>query len=649
MYGQSDSSTIEDPIIKELFSISLEDLLNMEVTVAGTNTTTLRETPGIITVITQNEIETSGARDMVDLLRTVPGFEFAGDIENTIALGVRGNYGIEGKILLLIDGQEINETGYGSIIWGSRFFLDNIKKIEIIRGPGSAIYGGIAELAVINIITKKGDDIDGAYLTSSYGISNNIRSRVNGQFGFGTEQLIKNLNISVTGSYSEANRSNETIDYATNFIDETNGASATQNYADSSLIKNLDLNLNLKYKSLTINAIYQDHSIEDNHSSANWLKFGGLYIGSKYELNITPKLKITPQIRWKKVDPWTYAGDLTATTYQFLATNYRTNEQITTQYEINKQLKLTLGTELYQDRAVKPSDTLLYNNNRSSISYSNLGAFGEILLSNKVANFIIGARFDNHSQFGNAFVPRFAITKTINKLHFKGLLSRAYKAPVIYNFEINPNIKPEFTNVAEIEAGYQFNDHIAVISNIFYTKIIDPIIYHYDGETFEEFYFNLDQASTIGAEIDVKVKHHWGYINMSYSYYKNNNTKAEPYLNQGLDDNLLNGFPAHKISIVSGIDIHKQLTISPTFIYNSQKTGFFYQEEFWEGYGPAIYDPSLIINLAIHYKINKNFKVTLAAYDLLKENHIAASAYDSGYQGTPFMGQEFTIKLYYQF
>lgn len=641
---EKNDSTLQ---IKTVFDFTLEELMNMKVEITGANELSLRETPGIVSVITEQEIRASGARDLVDLLRLVPGFEFAGDIENTLGLGVRGNVAMEGKVLVLVDGLEINETYYGTVIWGNRFMTDNIHKIEIIRGPGSAVYGGMAELAVINIITKSVEEMKGGYASSTVGLSNNALSRVNGQFGYGTT-IGEDLKLTISGAYSQANRSNESINYATNYIDEEEGASIIQNFADSALVKNVDLNLGIKYKGLSIRGVYQDHSIQYNYNSANWTKFGGMYLGAKYEWKINDKLTISPKITWKSMKPWTYAGNISGDTHYYLYKNYRSTQNITALYKIHENVTITLGTESYQDQAKHPHDSLVFSNNKQSISYFNIAAFSELALSNRIANFTLGARYDNHSQFGKAFVPRFAITKVVNKFHFKGLISRAFKAPVISNFELNANIKPELTTVSELEVGYQFNDHWALICNAFYIDINDPILYNYDGETFEESYVNADKASTIGAELSLRTKQKWGFLHVNYSFYKNNNTKAAAYEND-LDKNLLNAFPAHKIAFMSAININDKLMIAPSIIYNSKKIGHFYRDQYWENYGPQEYDPTLIMNLIFHYKLIKNINISAGVYDLFNQKYTTASAYDSGYEGTPLMGREFTLKVLYDF
>jgi len=82
-----------------------------------------------------------------------------------MGLSLRGNWANEGKVLVLMDGQPFNELLYQSVAVGNRFPVDAIERVEIIRGPGSAQYGGSAEYGVINIITKV--TINGQRITDS--------------------------------------------------------------------------------------------------------------------------------------------------------------------------------------------------------------------------------------------------------------------------------------------------------------------------------------------------------------------------------------------------------------------------------------------------------------------------------------------------
>ena len=94
-------------LLSARLGISIDDLLNAELTVASKSAMTPREAPAIVSYITADEIRKSGARDLVDVLNLVPGFSFGYDVDGAIGISALGNWGHEGKILLFWDGQEM--------------------------------------------------------------------------------------------------------------------------------------------------------------------------------------------------------------------------------------------------------------------------------------------------------------------------------------------------------------------------------------------------------------------------------------------------------------------------------------------------------------------------------------------------------------
>jgi len=149
--------------------MSLEELLNVELTVASRKALSGRESPGIVTLLTREELRAAGARDLMDALRLVPGFSFGVDVQGVAGLGVRGFWAHEGKVALFIDGVEMNENLYATLQLGNHYPVELIEKIEIIRGPGSAVYGGTAELAVIQVTTRSGAELAGWEAAASWG------------------------------------------------------------------------------------------------------------------------------------------------------------------------------------------------------------------------------------------------------------------------------------------------------------------------------------------------------------------------------------------------------------------------------------------------------------------------------------------------
>src|SRR5688572_21797866 len=158
---------------------ALQKVLNQNLTVSSSKALTTRETPGIISLVTAEEIQNSGARDLTDILRLLPGFDIAQDLQFVMGIGLRGNWANEGKVLVMMDGQPFNELLYQTVAVGNRFPVDAIERIEIIRGPGSAIYGGSAEYGVINIITKAAESLNGVAVYGTGGFHKDAIGRTN--------------------------------------------------------------------------------------------------------------------------------------------------------------------------------------------------------------------------------------------------------------------------------------------------------------------------------------------------------------------------------------------------------------------------------------------------------------------------------------
>jgi outer membrane receptor for ferrienterochelin and colicin len=139
-----------------LFDLSLSDLLDIEVTTASKTSQKISEAPSIISVITSTDIKNMGARDIVDVLRTAPGFDLVmHDAEPYHVTSIRG-ISNNNKIKMMINGHTPGglETEFRANF--NIIPIASIERIEIIRGPGSALYGAGAFTGVINIITKKG-------------------------------------------------------------------------------------------------------------------------------------------------------------------------------------------------------------------------------------------------------------------------------------------------------------------------------------------------------------------------------------------------------------------------------------------------------------------------------------------------------------
>lgn len=123
----------------------------------------LKDAPAAVTVIDEDMIRASGFRDIPDLLRLVPGFSVAYTRDNTWAVGYHGLAdAYSRRFQVLVDGRSIYSPHFGAVYWGDLpLAIEDIERIEVVRGPNAASYGANAFLAVINIITKAASQVQG--------------------------------------------------------------------------------------------------------------------------------------------------------------------------------------------------------------------------------------------------------------------------------------------------------------------------------------------------------------------------------------------------------------------------------------------------------------------------------------------------------
>ena len=152
---------------------SLEDLMNMEVTSVSKKEQTLSNTAAAVYVISKEDIRRSGATNIPDLLRMVPGVEVAQIDASEWAVSIRGfNSDFSNKVLVLIDGRSIYADSFSGVYWDQvRVPVENIERIEVIRGPGGTVWGANAVNGVINIITKSAADTKGLTMSAGGGSS----------------------------------------------------------------------------------------------------------------------------------------------------------------------------------------------------------------------------------------------------------------------------------------------------------------------------------------------------------------------------------------------------------------------------------------------------------------------------------------------
>lgn len=170
--------------IDSVLNLSLEELMQITVTSASKKEQSLAKTAAAVFVIKADDIRRSGATNLPEALRLAPGVQVAALGQNRWSVSIRGfNSRFSNKLLVLVDGRAIYSPGFSGVFWEHNDIpLSNIERIEVIRGPGGAIWGANAVNGIISIITYSAKDTQGGLLSAAVG--NEVRGMVLARHGW---------------------------------------------------------------------------------------------------------------------------------------------------------------------------------------------------------------------------------------------------------------------------------------------------------------------------------------------------------------------------------------------------------------------------------------------------------------------------------
>ncbi|MGR9013262.1 MAG: TonB-dependent receptor plug domain-containing protein, partial [Gammaproteobacteria bacterium] len=157
--------------VEDFFAMSPAELAATSVTIASGTPKSVSQSAAVTSVITSEQIKSMGATELHEVLETVPGMH--GSLQRST---YDYNYSVRGiqnasnsQLLVLMNGTRITTPFRGTTMSGMELPIEAIQRVEVIRGPGSALYGADAFAGVINIITKKSQDIDGTKIGARMG------------------------------------------------------------------------------------------------------------------------------------------------------------------------------------------------------------------------------------------------------------------------------------------------------------------------------------------------------------------------------------------------------------------------------------------------------------------------------------------------
>lgn len=496
---------------------SLDSLLNVKVSTASKYNQTVNEAPASVSIITSEDIERYGYRTLEEALANVRSLYLSYD-RNYTYVGARGfsrptDY--NDRILLLLNGLTMNDNFYGGSYFGTDFPLDleAVERIEIVRGPGSALYGTGAMFAVINIITKKSSAIDGGVASIEYGSNRRLHGSVLFGKEFGDE-----LDVTIQGMWGDIK--GQDLYFNEYDTDSTNHGIA----------QNLDWD---KYYGFLLTASYDDFAFMGKLSSRKkgipTASFGTVFNDSRaqtldvyqyFQLQYNTALASDKHVQLRAYyNHYYYEG-----TYPYEEISYDANNtrwfggEAQFRWDISSINRLIVGMEYQKSpradyRIWDPNGTSYDQNfpyNVFSIYVQDeLQLFENLLVT-------IGARRDAYSNTGSSVTPRFAIVyNPFTATTIKALYGEAFRAPNVYEYNYedsnagakkSPDLKPEKIRTEEIIWEQRITPELyANCSGYYYsmTNLIDPIVDPVDS--LDQFK-NLSEVKAHGVEVELNYR-----------------------------------------------------------------------------------------------------------------------------------------------
>src|SRR5437667_3039401 len=168
--------------VADIADLSIEELGNIQIISVSRHAERLSDAPAAIFVITGEDIRRSGATRLPEALRLAPNLEVARSSASSYAISARGfNNTIANKLLVLIDGRTVYTPLFSGVFWDAQdVMLEDVERIEVISGPGATLWGANAVNGVINVITRRASDTQGAF---AYAQSGNLERGYGARYG----------------------------------------------------------------------------------------------------------------------------------------------------------------------------------------------------------------------------------------------------------------------------------------------------------------------------------------------------------------------------------------------------------------------------------------------------------------------------------
>jgi iron complex outermembrane receptor protein len=613
---------------RDFDELDLEDLLNVTVSIAAGRVQRAEEAPSIVSVVTDEDIRRMGARTLADVLETVPGFEVLTDSLGRNHIAVRGivsqrpttlaavTQASSENILVLFNGHRLNDhfTG-GATVVNLDIPLYNIKQVEIVRGPGSALFGANAFLAVINLVPYTARNFEGIEVSAAGGSFDTQQYNVLAARTFGS------LGLSTSFQFSDTSGPRLLVprDFQS-LLDELPRSAGLPPISlaprtTSGDRRGVDFSLNATYKGLQLNARVRDERGD------GFIGFRDIFGGGKDELDsqqilldagqtftLTPRTSLAAKASFTQ----NKVRDFLSLTTEFpgrrdfldFSTNSRRYAgELGFDHQISTTNRLTVGVGYESESTYDPNAS---REIRIPGQPPRVFPYPSTVLpvtSRRIASVFMqdtwdlssglgltaGVRYDGYNDFGGTVNPRAGIVWRLPKrLHVKALYGRAFRAPTLTELFVdlptalikgNLDLEPSTINTVEAAVGYKDRDtrvSVTYFTNNVRDFIVGPVPLIQDAVLlYPGTFVNSPPFTVQGVEIDLKRTFGFDHaVFANYAYRRATGPSIDSplgrYLNiYGATPGV--GLPSNAATLGLTVGVGRHLSVTPTALLRGER------------------------------------------------------------------------------
>ncbi|MCP4407400.1 MAG: TonB-dependent receptor [Gammaproteobacteria bacterium] len=498
------------------------------------------EAPSSVSIVTADEIRKYGYRTLNDVLESLRGFIVTDD-RNYSYVSARG-FGQPGdyntRLLLLLDGRRLNDNIFDAAFTGRIFpvDVDLIDRVEVIRGPSSSLYGANAFFGVINVITKRGRDLQGPEVAAAYGHLDTKEGRVS--YG---DRFQNGIELLMSGTYFDT-EGNKRL-YFREFDDPATNNGVAENLdgeqAESLFTK-------LTYADFTLEGAYVSRD-KDIPTASYETVFNDprnrtvdeqLHLNLRYEHSFANQIDVVGDLFYQRADydgdyPYDYSEDDEPYIVVYKDYAYGRWWGGELQFTVNalEGHRIVFGTEVQrnerQDQGNYDDQEVYLDDQQDSTDWGVYLQDEFKLRDDLILN--AGVRHDDHEDFDSTTNPRFALIYNPTVITtIKLLYGTAFRAPNVYELYFHDNeitakaaqnLEPETIETWELILEQSIGQHWRAVAGVFRYEVDDLITLTTDPADDLLVFDNTDSVEAHGVELELEGKRPSGWAGrLSYTY-----------------------------------------------------------------------------------------------------------------------------------